>query len=222
LIISSENNNPKTNQDKDGFRLLAAERFYHFLNRIMTYKKSVLKNIFFLVLITLFVKGSAQNSDHLISMNGIGTIKIGMSQNEIEKILNQKFTLRNALDTAESWQDSATAKYKNINVLLFFQRQYTADTTFFMYLIGIKTSGTYFRTSGGVGIGADKLKIIAAYAADNICMGPEFKDESDPIKSKTNYLVSVRNESGEREIVFYLRNKKVVAIEVNTIFNDEE
>ncbi len=69
-------------------------------------------------------------------------------------------------------------------------------------------------------MGADKLKIIAAYAADNICMGPEFEDESDLIKSKTNYLVSVRNESGEREIVFYLRNKKVVAIEVNTIFND--
>ncbi len=175
-----------------------------------------------LLFIAFVAKGRAQNPDYVVDMNGIGTLKIGMSQAQIEKMLKQKFTLRNALDTAVSWQDSATAKYKGIAVLLFFQRQYTSDTAYFMYLTGMKTSNALCKTGTGIGIGADKLKIIAAYEADDIFMGPEFEDEGQSVKSKTKYLISIRSDSGKRIIVFYLRNKKVVAIEVKTVFTDEE
>jgi hypothetical protein len=65
------------------------------------------------------------------------------------------------LDTAVSWQDSTTAKYKNINVILFFQRQYTAENIYYMYLTGLKTNSSLCNTEEGIGIGADKLKIIA-------------------------------------------------------------
>ncbi len=181
-----------------------------------------MKKIFFILFIAFVAKGSAQNKDYVIDMNGIGALKIGMSQAQIEKMLKQKFVLKNALDTAVSWQDSATAKYKNINVLLWFQRQYTADDIYYMYLIGLKTSSPLCKTVPGIGVGADKLKVIAAYKGANVSMGPEYEDETYTKKSKTRYLVHVGNKSGDRAIVFYLRNKKVQAIQVKTVFSDEE
>ncbi len=168
------------------------------------------------------MKGSAQNNDCLVDMNGIGALKIGMRQDEIEKLLKQKFVLRNAVDTAVSYNDTAMAKYKNSNVQLFFQRQYTAENTYFMYLIGLKTKSPLCKTGKGIGIGSDKLKIISAYETDYVFMRPEFEDEAFTKKSKTGYIIGMNNDNNDRQIVFYLKNKKVVAIEVNTIFNDEE
>jgi len=91
-----------------------------------------------------------------------------------------------------------------------------------MYLTGIRTSSALCKTDFGVGIGADKLNIITAFQTQNICMGPEFEDEAYTAKSKTKYLISITDDNGERKLVFYLQNKKTVAIEVNTVFNDEE
>jgi len=166
-----------------------------------------LKKIFFFLFIAFVAKASAQNIDYTVSMNGIGALKIGMSQAELEKLLNQKFILKNALDTAESWQDSTAARYKNINVTLFFQRHYTAENIYYMYLTGLKTSSPLCKTKQGIGIGADKLKIIAAYEADNISMGPEFEDEAFTKKSKTGYIISMNNDNNDRQIVFYLKNR---------------
>ncbi len=188
----------------------------------MTNTSSILKKIFLLFCIAFAIKASGQNTDCLVSMTGIGTLRIGMSQAEIEKMLNQKFVLRNALDSATSWQDSTSAKYKNSNILLFFQRRYTADNSYYMYLIGLKTSSVLCKTESGIGIGADKLKIIAAYEEDNLSMGPEFEGEDFTKKSKTKYIIHINNNNRDRKIVFYLKNKKVVEIEVKIAFNDEE
>ncbi len=179
-----------------------------------------MKKIFFLLFIAFVFKSSAQNPDYVIDMNGIGALKIGMSQVEIEKIIRQKLFLKNALDTAISWQDSATANYKNISVLLSFQRQYTADNVYYMYITGIKTSSVLCKTVRGSRIGDDKSKIIAAYKKDRIGMGREYDDEGRAIKNR--YLIILKNHSEERVIVFYLRNKKVVALEVKMVFSDEE
>ena len=68
----------------------------------------------------------------------------------------------------------------------------------------------------------DKLKIIAAYETDFVSMRPEYEDEEQSVKSKTKYVITIINDSGERRMVFYLRNKRTEAIEVMTVFNDEE
>jgi hypothetical protein len=47
-----------------------------------------MKQIFYLLFIAFAVKATAQNKDYCVSMNGIGTLKIGMSQAELEKMLN--------------------------------------------------------------------------------------------------------------------------------------
>ncbi len=91
-----------------------------------------------------------------------------------------------------------------------------------MYLIGLKTSSALCKTESGIGIGADKLKIIATYEEDNLSMGPEFEGEDFTKKSKTKYIIHINNYNRDRQIVFYLKNKKVVDIEVKIAFNDEE
>lgn len=188
----------------------------------MAYKTVVLKKVFILFFIGFAIQSAAQNKDYLIDMNGIGTLKIGMSQAEVEKMLKQKFVLRNALDTAVSHHDTATAKYKNINVQLFFQRQYMAENIYSMYLMGLKTKSPLCKTETGIGIGSDKLKIIAAYETDFVSMRPEYEDEEQSVKSKTKYVITIINDSGERRMAFYLRNNRTEAIEVMTVFNDEE
>ncbi|MBL0130939.1 MAG: hypothetical protein IPP43_07275 [Chitinophagaceae bacterium] len=166
----------------------------------------------------------AQNNDYLVSMEGIGVIKIGMTQTELENLLNQKFVLRNALDSAVSWQDSVKARYKNMDVTLFFQRSYTAENVYYMYLIGLRTTSPLCKTISGISIGADKLQIITANEDNDIIMGPEYENVNDTTttRSKTRYLISIKNDTGTRRITFNLNNKKVVAIEVAIIFNDSE
>ncbi|MEO6583677.1 MAG: hypothetical protein ABIO05_05095 [Ferruginibacter sp.] len=179
-----------------------------------------MKKIIFILFLAAVTDVSAQNSDCLIDMKGIGRLKIGMSQEEIEKIVKQKFFLKNALDTAVSWQDSASANYKNGKVYLSFQRQYTADKVYFMYLIGIRTSSTLCKTVRAIGIGDDKSAILAAYKQDKKIIKPEYNDKGYPIKN--THRISIEADKLERRIVFHLRNKKVVTIEVSIIFNDEE
>jgi hypothetical protein len=182
-----------------------------------------MKKLFFLFFIAFSIKASTQSNDYTLSFEGIGPIKIGMTQAELEKLLNKKFILKNALDTAVSWNDSATVKYKRIEVMLFFQRAYTAENIYYMYLIGLRTSSLLCKTKAGVGIGAEKLKIVTAYEANNILMGPQYESEdAAAIKSKTKYLITIKNDTWDRRISFYLSNKKTVAIEVGIIFNDSE
>ena len=166
----------------------------------------------------------AQNNDYLVSMEGIGVIKIGMTQTELESLLNQKFILRNALDSAVSWQDSVKARYNDMDLTLFFQRSYTAENIYYMYLIGLRTTSPLCKTTSGIGIGSDKLQIINATEDNDLLMGPEYDNVNDTTttKSKTRYLISIKNDTGTRRISFNLNNKKVEAIEVAIIFSDSE
>jgi hypothetical protein len=168
-----------------------------------------MKKIIFLLLILMTTKANAQNNDYTVSMKGIGPIKIDMPQDELEKILNKKIPLTNPWDTISgAWYDSAKIKYKNIRLRLDFQRTYTDDKNFYMRVTGMQTSSPLCKTRSGIGIGSDKLKIIAAYE-DNMLI-------------VTRESVTVRDNEEKRMIVFHMNNKKVVLIEPTTYFSDSE
>lgn len=182
-----------------------------------------MRKIFFLLFISFFINASAQNNDYLISMDGIGSIKLGMKQNELEKLLNRKIPLTNPWDTISgSWQDSAYIRYKNIDLRLDFQRNYFAADTFNMMIIGIETKSPLCKTENGIEIGSDKLKIITAYENYEISLMPEYDDEDYSIKSKSRSIVNILNETRNRMITFSLTNKRVTAFKVRTSFSDEE
>lgn len=168
-----------------------------------------------------------ENTDYLVSLDGIGPIKTGMSQAELEKVLNQKIPLTNPTDTVSgSWMDSAIVKWKDAELRLSFVRTYAYKELgrFHMRINDITTSSPLCKTAGGAGIGLTKQQIINTFDNYKIYMGPEFIMVNDTTweRSKTLYSIRVREAREGPQIVFYLKDNKVQSIEVGAYYDDEE
>jgi uncharacterized membrane protein len=158
-------------------------------------------------------------------MDGLDELKIGMKQDEVEKLINQKLVLPNAINLAESWVDTAQVKYKNIDLTLTFQRQYPDySKEFYMYLTAIKSSDARCHTSTGVHINDTKEQVIDQYPDNTISLGPDYDmvNDSTWLPSKIKYTITVQNETGNSQLVFRLENKKVNSIESGIRFDDSE
>lgn len=189
-----------------------------------------MKKILLLLFIIAANCAAAQKNDYIISMKGLGALKLGMSQNEVEKILNQKIHLPNSLDTINSnYQDTAKLKYNNINVQLEFDRSYYAPYKFRMRLIGIRASSPLCKTATGLGIGTDQLKIIAAYDNYHVNIQPGFYSYYETEKGIGKSTLTIMDDIASAEeygkdaytMVFYLLNKKVVSFELKAKLKDE-
>jgi hypothetical protein len=188
-----------------------------------------MKKICLLFFILAATCAAAQNKDYIISMNGLGSLKLGMSQNEVEKLLNEKILLPNSLDTIISnYQDTAKLKYKNIDVQLEFDRSYFAPYKFRMRLIGIRASSPLCKTASGIGVGSDILKIIADYDSFHVKIQPGYVTyyETEEGKGKSTLSIlddaaSIMDGSDAYTMVFYLLNKKVVFFELKAKLKDE-
>lgn len=164
-----------------------------------------------------------ENTDYLITMEGIGAIKTGMPQHELEKLLNKPIPLSNPTDTISgSWEDSAIVKYKEAEFNLGFVRSYTDNDSFYMRVTGMKTSSYLCKTNNGIGIGSSKQQIIDAFENYMILMAPEYEDTTYTTRSKTRYSIKVRESYEGGQIIFYLTNNKVSAIEVGSFYDDSE
>lgn len=163
-----------------------------------------------------------QNKDYLISKDGIGDLKIGMKQTEVEKLLSQQFNFNAIKDSAGYWQDTVKAKYKEIEVSLYFERLYIDDVNSIMQLSGIQTSSTLCQTASGIGVGDEKSTIISAYDDNRIYMGPEYEAVNDTtwVPSKTKYNINVQDDKYDKELIFHLTNKKVSSLQAAIILGD--
>ncbi len=167
--------------------------------------------------------GKNENTDYLVTLEGIGSVKTEMSQQELEKLLNKNVPLTNPTDTASgSWQDTATIHYKEAEIKLDFVRTYayTAKDSFHMRVTRMTTNSELCKTIGGVGIGASKQEIIDAFDGYRLFLEPGY--DNDTLRSKTLYSVKVRESREGPQIVFYLKNNKVYSIEVGSFFDDAE
>lgn len=155
------------------------------------------------------------SSDYLISKEGIGELKIGMTKTELEKILKDPLVMKHANDTGEVWVDTAIANYGKIEVTLYFQKQYAEKPTNEMELTGIGTSSPLCKTVTGLGVGDDRSAILAAYEDNPISMGPEnvMVNDTTWTLSKTNYYIHVSDDKWDKQLSFLLVNKKITAIE---------
>jgi len=163
-----------------------------------------------------------ENTGYTISKDGIGELKIGMTQAEAEKLLNQSFQFNAMKDSAGYWQDTVKTKYKEIEVSLYFERQYVNDDSSFMQLAGVETSSPMCKTASGIGIGDEKTIIIAAFDDNPVNMGPEFEHVNDStwLPSKTKYSINVRDDNYDKELIFHLVNKKVSSLQAAIIMGD--
>jgi hypothetical protein len=157
---------------------------------------------------------AAQNNDYLIKMDGIGNLKLDMTQSEIEKVLGKKINLKNPADDENYWADTVATKYKNTDITLYFEKLYDDSVNSHMALMGMRVTNPLYKTVAGIGIGADKLKIITTYEMSRLNIMPEYTDDTYTTLSKTLSSIWVNNDDSETTLVFYLKNKKVFAIDL--------
>lgn len=154
-------------------------------------------------------------SDYVITNDGINDLKIGMKQDEVEELLKQHLSFQTKKDAQGFWSDTVETKYKDLPLSLFFER-FGEDSA--MQVMGMETTSSLCKTTGGIGIGDDKSSILSQYDANPINMGPEWVPINDSTwsKSPTKYSISVSSmkDDNYNVIMFHLVNKKVVSMAV--------
>lgn len=179
-----------------------------------------MRNTFIIFFLFIGLTASSQNSDYIVSLSGIGSLKLDMKQADVEKMLGKKFTLKHINDKEGSWMDTVLTKYKNTDIKLYFERQYEDDDNFHMILAGMEVANPLFKTAAGIGIGADKMKIVTTYEMSRLSLMPDYTDDTYTSLSKTLSTIYVYNDDSENTLVFHLKNKKVTAIELMRFYGD--
>ena len=181
-----------------------------------------MKKIYLLLIILIATRVVAQNKDYMLSMQGLGSLKLGMRQDEIEKILNQQLKIKDAKDTVDVvYSDTAKVKYKTIPVQLEFHRTYNESVGFHMRLIGIKASSPLCKTESGIGVGSDKLSIINTYDDYSVNIQQGYVNYYETEKGKGKSTISVTDDSGQYMIRWFLFNNKVISFELQADFSAE-
>ncbi|OSZ81098.1 hypothetical protein CAP36_07630 [Chitinophagaceae bacterium IBVUCB2] len=180
-----------------------------------------MKKIFPILFMFLSATAVAQNKDYLISLDGLGSLKIGMSLAELQKQLQTKIILKVIDIDSVRLTETVKAKYKGIDLEIdLFKRQ---DNI--IALDGISSSSPLCKTKSGIGIGSTKLQVIAAYDGYHIDARPDFtyvEETNKTIKSKTNSSITIKEDREGYAIVFSLLNNKVVSFSIYPIYDDEE
>ena len=153
---------------------------------------------------------NAQRNNEM-NFNSMGELKLGMSKAELEKLLNSKFTLKH-IHIDDELEDTFNVKYKGMDMQIFMKEAYD-DSTQVAVVNKIHTKNTTFKTSGGVGIGSDWLKIINSLPGYTLHVERDY--DKYPVRSKTRSTIIVTNPDSEHVMVFRLLNKKVISLEVN-------
>jgi hypothetical protein len=161
---------------------------------------------------------SAQTNYVILDMQGIGSIKQAIKQEELEKIIGKKIPLTNPTDTISgSWVDSAIITYKTIPLSLTFQRQYYDSVNFWMMVTSIATSSKKVQTLKGIKIGSDKVTVINSYEFYPMDIYPEY-DIDGKLTGAT--IINVYDNEQSTNLVFRLVKNKVVWIESGLTFED--
>lgn len=162
-------------------------------------------------------EATTASAENTISKDGIGGLKIGMTKTDLEKMLKATLSMKHAKDTGEIWMDTATVQYAGMEVELYFQKLYSEEPSTEMELFGLSTKSPLCKTKSGIGVGDDRNAVLAAYEENPINMGPESVMTSDTTweLSKTNYFIHVNDDNWDKQISFYLVNKKIASVEAS-------
>jgi hypothetical protein len=163
-----------------------------------------------------------EKNEYTLTKDGIGELQIGMRAAEVEKLVNQRFNFRMLVDSPGYWQDTIKAKYKDMDVSLYFERLGGDSDSTYMELSGLETSSALCKTEYGIGVGDDRAAILEPYDDRPIDMGPDYEQVNDTTwaSSKTKYSVNVKDDKWDRELVFHLVNKKIVSLGAGIIMGD--
>lgn len=176
-----------------------------------------MKKIFPLLFLFFAITATAQNKDYILSLEGIGPLKLGMTLPDLEKLLKTKIILKVIDVDSVVLTETIKTKYKGINVdidLIKLQDVPAVD--------GIRSSSPLVKTKAGIGVGSTKLQIINAYENFHVDARPDFTDGEKLQKSKTRSTVTIKEDTEGYAILFHLVNNKVVSFYIFPDYDDEE
>jgi hypothetical protein len=166
------------------------------------------------ILLLVFIKASAQSDTAIVTLNGIGDIKLEMKLQQVEKILNHKITLHHPERLKQDNEtDTVQIQDKGVAMEVVF-RSLSREIT----VQAITSYDPKLRTRSGIRIGDDKYKIIRAYEQYSLFITPEYNNENNWTRSKTKSLITLEDKSSM--IQFYLTNNKLVGIKIQNIEGD--
>ena len=181
-----------------------------------------MKKIFLILFMFLTTIAIAQNKDYILSMDGIGSLKLGMNLTDLEKLLHTKITLKVIDVDSVMLAETITVKYKGIDVELDLIKRQGIPTDE-VVIDGISTSSPLCKTKSGLGIGATKLQLIAAYEGYYVDIKPEYTYTDDKAeKSKTKSSITIKQGEEGYALIFNLLDNKVVSFQIIPIYDDEE
>ncbi len=180
-----------------------------------------MKKIFFLFFMAVATNAIAQNKNYILSTDGIGPIKMGMTLADLEKLLQTKITLKVIDVDPVVLVETIKAKYKGIDLEIDLIKMQGIPAAF-VSVDGMSTSSPLCKTNSGIGIGSTKIQIINAYEGYHVDARPVFTEDDPPKKSKTRSTVTVKEAAEGYAILFHLVNNKVVSFQLFADFDDEE
>src|SRR6478672_757462 len=148
-----------------------------------------MKRLPILLFLAIAFTAGAQNTPTIVTMNGIGDLKIGMKKAELEKLIGQPLKLVNLMKKADEWnRDTLELVYKDVQYQLILDKDYLNDKKEDIILYEVKSNSPNLKTRSGIGIGDDKLKIVSTYGDYMLQIQPDYEQDFT-VKSKTRSTV---------------------------------
>ncbi|HWJ29510.1 MAG TPA: hypothetical protein VNS32_23425 [Flavisolibacter sp.] len=166
-----------------------------------------------LLMISFVLFSHAQDNTVMVTLNGIGDIKLNMKKAELEKLLGQKLNLKN-LATKSDYNNSDTfhCRYKGMDMDIVLTKSFITDSKYDIVVDEITSNNPLLKTRSGIGIGDDKCKIINTYAGYLMTIEPVYDDANSTVISKTRSLIWLRGDTSA--IIFYTDNNKITGMSV--------
>jgi hypothetical protein len=162
-----------------------------------------------------------QKPDYLLSVEGIGPVKLGMSLDDLQKLVQTPITLKVIGIDSVVLTETVKTKYRGINLEIDLIKMFGTDRAG-IAINGIIASSPLVKTKQGIGIGSTKLQIINAFENYHVDARPVFTDWDRLIKSRTKTTVTVKEAKEGPAILFHLVNNRVVSFHIFPDYDDEE
>jgi hypothetical protein len=154
-----------------------------------------------------------------VSMNGISDLKIGMTLQNVEKLLKRKLALPTiSSDTSGFAADSVYCKYKEVDYMLILIKGIGENNATAVKVNEIRSSFPELRTPSGIVIGDDACKIISTYEGYRIDIMPNYYNyiKQPPVKIKGESRIWISDDETGHSILFHTKDNKVVAMSVKS------
>jgi len=175
-----------------------------------------MRKVLLLLFVLIYTNLTAQTNSYKVTMNGIADFKIGMKKAAIEKLTGQPVKLKNLLSKNEWMMDTIAYKYKDLDISVIFNKKIIDDTNYDVILWGLICSSPLIKTSSGIVVGDDKIKIITTYDSYRLLITPDYENDNT-VKSKTKSSIHLYTDDSSNQIVFRLENNKIYSIGVSEI-----